>query len=179
MICFFSNSNCPPLPDALLELNATWDQLHLMITKSTTPDCLLAVYRLRDFCARQLTEGKDYMRQCEFDLFEEARLPARAAPTSAAANVSGGNIQLRGNNFTLITFHGQNFRAKKWAVFSLNEPSLDFAAQSFVKADVPNPSVVNTLIIRSFLFTNPYLNNGNSSHKKMIKIMIKYCQSGG
>jgi hypothetical protein len=140
----FSNSHCPSLPDALLELNATWDQLHLLITKSTTPDCLLACYRLRDFCARQLTEGKDYMRQCEFDLFEEAPLPKRVVSANVAANVSGGNIQLRGNNFTLITFHGQNFKAKKWAVFSLNEPSLDFAAQSFVKADVLNPSVVNT-----------------------------------
>ncbi len=48
-------------------------------------------------------------------------------------NVNGGNIQFKGNNFTLITFHGQNFKAKKWAVFSLNEPSLDFAAQSFFK----------------------------------------------
>ncbi len=48
-------------------------------------------------------------------------------------NVNGGNIQFKGNNFTLITFHGQNFKAKKWAVFSLNEPSLDFAAQSFCK----------------------------------------------
>lgn len=49
--------------------------------------------------------------------------------------MNGGNIQFKGNNFTLITFHGQNFKAKKWAVFSLNEPSLDFAGQTFFKTD--------------------------------------------
>ena len=50
-------------------------------------------------------------------------------------NVNGGNIQFKGNNLTLITFNGQNFKAKKWCVFSLNEPSLDFAAQSFFDSD--------------------------------------------
>ena len=59
-------------------------------------------------------------------------------------NVSGGNIQFKGNNFTLITFHGHNFKAKKWAVFSLNEPSLDFAAQSFFKTS--NCVVLLTMI---------------------------------
>ncbi len=48
-------------------------------------------------------------------------------------NVNGGCIQLKGNNFTLITFHGNNFKAKKWAVFSLNEPSMDFASQTYFK----------------------------------------------
>jgi hypothetical protein len=47
--------------------------------------------------------------------------------------VNGGSIQLKGNNFTLITFHGNNFKAKQWAVFSLNEPSLDFACQQYIK----------------------------------------------
>lgn len=45
-------------------------------------------------------------------------------------NVTGGNIQLKGNNFTLITFHGNSFKAIKWAVFSLNEPSMDFGSQT-------------------------------------------------
>jgi hypothetical protein len=50
-------------------------------------------------------------------------------------NANGGNIQLKGNNLTLITFHGNSFKAIKWAVFSLNEPSMDFAAQSHVTED--------------------------------------------
>lgn len=47
--------------------------------------------------------------------------------------MNGGNIQLKGNNLTLITFHGNSFSAIKWAVFSLNEPSLDFASQTYQK----------------------------------------------
>jgi hypothetical protein len=50
-------------------------------------------------------------------------------------NANGGNIQLKGNNFTLITFHGTSFKANKWAVFSLNEPSMDFASQSHHQED--------------------------------------------
>lgn len=42
-------------------------------------------------------------------------------------NVPGGNIRIEGNNFTIITFHGNNFKAQKWALFSLNEPSLDIS----------------------------------------------------
>ncbi len=42
-------------------------------------------------------------------------------------NISGGNIYIKGNNFTIITFHSTNFRAQKWALFSLNEPSLEFS----------------------------------------------------
>lgn len=48
-------------------------------------------------------------------------------------NVNGGNMQLKGNNFTLINFHGNSFKAIKWAVFSLNEPSMDFASQTYYK----------------------------------------------
>jgi hypothetical protein len=33
----------------------------------------------------------------------------------------------------VITFHGNSFSAIKWAVFSLNEPSLDFASQTYSK----------------------------------------------
>ena len=46
-------------------------------------------------------------------------------------SVNGGNIHFEGQNLTVITFHGNNFKAKRWAVFSLNRPSLEFAAQTF------------------------------------------------
>ena len=42
-------------------------------------------------------------------------------------------MQLKGNNFTLICFHGNSFKAMKWALFSLNEPSMDFASQTYTK----------------------------------------------
>ncbi len=62
------------LPEALIELNATWDQLHIMLTKSTTPDCLIMYYKLIDFFEKQLNEGKDYIKQWEFDLFYEMKV---------------------------------------------------------------------------------------------------------
>ncbi len=62
------------LPEALIELNATWDQLHIMLTKSTTPDCLIMYYKLIDFFEKQLNEGKDYIKQWDFDLFYEMKV---------------------------------------------------------------------------------------------------------
>ena len=48
-------------------------------------------------------------------------------------NVPGGGIYIKGNNFTIITFHGNNFKAQKWALFSLNEPSLDFSTDTSIR----------------------------------------------
>ena len=133
------------LPESLLELNMAWDQLHLMITRSTTPDLIMLYYKLVDFIDKQFAESKDYIKECELDLFYEAKVKQQFVQSHATEsllaatgrhrhphhrfNVNGGSIQLKGNNFTLITFHGNNFKAKKWAVFSLNEPSMDFASQ--------------------------------------------------
>ena len=69
-----SNLDSSKLPEAIIELNGTWDQLHLMITKSTTPDLIVMYYKLIDFFEKQLNEGKDYIKQCEFDLFYEMKV---------------------------------------------------------------------------------------------------------
>ncbi len=45
-----------------------------MLTKSTTPDCLIMYYKLIDFFEKQLNEGKDYIKQWEFDLFYEMKV---------------------------------------------------------------------------------------------------------
>ncbi len=50
-------------------------------------------------------------------------------------DVPNGTISLSGNNFTIITFHGNNFKTQKWALFSLNEPSLDFSTEISLKSD--------------------------------------------
>ena len=62
------------LPEALMELNMTWDQMHLMITRSTTPDLIILFYRLREFLDKQLIESKDYIKECELDLFYEMKV---------------------------------------------------------------------------------------------------------
>ncbi len=60
------------LPEALLELNVVWDQMHLMLTKSTTPDLIKMYYKLIDFFEKQLNEGKDYIK--DFDLFYDSKI---------------------------------------------------------------------------------------------------------
>ena len=104
------------IPEALLELNVTWDQLHLMITRSTTPDLIILYYKLKDFFEKQFIESKDYIKECELDLIYEMKvkqqfIEKKDTVVKKNLNVNGGNIQLKGNNFTLITFHG------KWDFF--------------------------------------------------------------
>lgn len=62
------------MPEALIELNVTWDQLHLMITRSTTPDLIMLYYKLMDFFEKQFTESKDYIKECELDIFYEIKV---------------------------------------------------------------------------------------------------------
>jgi hypothetical protein len=50
-----------------------WDQLHLMITKSTTPDLIILFYKLKDFFEKQFTESKDYIKEWDLDLFYEMK----------------------------------------------------------------------------------------------------------
>lgn len=52
----------------------TWDQMHLMITRSTTPDLIILFYKLSEFLDKQFTEGKDYIKECELDLFYEMKV---------------------------------------------------------------------------------------------------------
>lgn len=68
------------VPEALMELNMTWDQMHVMITRSTTPDLIILFYRLREFLDKQFTESKDYIRECELDLFYEMKVKQQCRP---------------------------------------------------------------------------------------------------
>lgn len=43
-----------------------WDQFHLMITRSTTPDLIIFYYKLSDFIKKQLTETQDYIVGLDF-----------------------------------------------------------------------------------------------------------------
>ncbi|CAF0826478.1 unnamed protein product [Brachionus calyciflorus] len=123
------------LPEALVDLNITWDQFHLMMTRSTTADLIILYYRLIEYFDKQFAESKDYIKECELDLFYEMKvkqqfIEKKETFVDKKFSVNGGNINLKGNNFTLTTFHGNSCKAIKWAVFSLNEPEMDFASQS-------------------------------------------------
>lgn len=44
--------------------------------------------------------------------------------------ILGGNMTLKGRNLTLACFHGMNFKAKSWALFTMHEPYIIFATES-------------------------------------------------
>lgn len=45
-------------------------------------------------------------------------------------------MELHGTNISLACFHGINFKAKSWALFSLKEPCISFATEA---QEIPNP----------------------------------------
>lgn len=45
-----------------------------MITRSTTPDLITFYYKLVEFIQKQFTESKDYIKECDIDLFYEMKL---------------------------------------------------------------------------------------------------------
>lgn len=42
----------------------------------------------------------------------------------------GGTIELLGANVSLACFHGNSFKAKSWALFSLKDPCCSFATEA-------------------------------------------------
>lgn len=44
--------------------------------------------------------------------------------------ILGGNMTLKGRNLTLACFHGMNFKAKSWALFTMHEPYIIFSTES-------------------------------------------------
>jgi hypothetical protein len=51
-------------------------------------------------------------------------------PLPATGTVLGGTMDLHGNNISLACFHGMNFKAKSWALFSLKEPFISFQTEA-------------------------------------------------
>ena len=54
--------------------------------------------------------------------------------------VLGGSVSLQGGNLTLACFHGINFRAKSWALFSMDDPVICFtteAVQGIENSELP------------------------------------------
>ena len=41
----------------------------------------------------------------------------------------GGSLTLKSNFVSLTCFHGSNFRAQTWALFSINEPVVNFSSE--------------------------------------------------
>ena len=51
-------------------------------------------------------------------------------PLPETGTVLGGTMDLHGSNISLACFHGVNFKAKSWALFSLKQPFISFSTEA-------------------------------------------------
>jgi hypothetical protein len=134
-------------PSTLVFLNLEWSQLHLMITRSTTPDIIKMAMKLTEFFNAQLLNSKNLLASIQYDFHDgikrnniEKKSPS--GPSKYDTNIikryigmHGGELMLQGHNLTLIVFHGLNFKSRHWGLFSLNEPQINFVTDRGEKGD--------------------------------------------
>ena len=142
-----SPSSDPTPPSTLVVLNLDWSQLHLMITRSTTPDIMKMSTKLTEFFHAQLHSSKHLLASIQYDFHDGAkRNQAEKRTTSGqpkydthvikrCIGMHGGELMLQGHNLTLVVFHGLNFKSRQWALFSLNEPQINFVTDRGEKGD--------------------------------------------
>lgn len=140
-----SQTSNPTPPLTLVSLNLSWSQLHLMITRSTTPDILNMIAKLTEFVNAQIANSKRLLSSIQYDFSNDVKNKrvdlnssgATKASTSSSSKydiniikkhigMNGGEIMLQGHNLTVVVFHGINFKSRQWALFSLNEPQISF-----------------------------------------------------
>jgi hypothetical protein len=145
----YSSSNMSPsLPSTLASLNLKWSQLHIMITRSTTPDIILMITKLTEFFRTQWSNPKTLLVSIQHDfrhVNQSTATPKTTLPSKSSKEtinriqrrigMNGGELVLQGHNLTLIIFHGLNFKSRQWALFSLNEPYIDFVTDRGDKGD--------------------------------------------
>lgn len=151
-----------------------WDQLQLMISKSTTVDLLKMHCKLDEFFSQQFKSSKWVLSNMHHDperasgaggaqltpnmgrktvgreepskiYFQHQHhrhwqqvldkvslmsISSMMCPLPEAGTVLGGTMDLHGNNISLACFHGINFKAKSWALFSLKEPFISFSTEA-------------------------------------------------
>lgn len=136
-----------------------WDQFHLMISRSTTPDLIKLVGKLEEFFSQQLTSSRRAFSA--FGSVSSRRVERRPSQDSVLAElrhhrhwqgalehltgchfsmlphvlpaegmILGGTITLRGRNLTLASFHGINFRSRYWALFNIQHPYILFSTEA-------------------------------------------------
>jgi hypothetical protein len=122
----------------LIFLNLEWSQLHLMITRSTTPDIIKMAMKLTEFFNAQLLNSKNLLASIQYDFHDSVKRPNLEKKSTNSQSkydmniikryigMHGGELMLQGHNLTLVVFHGLNFKSRQWALFSLNEPQINF-----------------------------------------------------
>lgn len=174
----------------LVHGDLSWDQLQIMISKSTTADLLKMFYKLEEFFSQQFKSSKRVFTNLEPRLSslttnsmsrrqrrttstseptakdwcaDDARhhrnwqkplqqamglmLSTLSTPLPDSGIVLGGTMELHGRNISLACFHGINFKAKSWALFSLRDPCINFATEA-KKVDISD----EVLVIQTLTF---------------------------
>lgn len=177
----------------LIHGDLSWDQLQIMISKSTTADVLKMFYKLEEFFSQQFKSSKrvfssleprlgqnrhsnsmsrkqkkyssaygpDYQSNAKDSYLQDAKhhrhwqkplnqamgliLSTLQTPLPKTGTVLGGTMELHGLNISLACFHGVNFKAKSWALFSLRDPCINFATEAQQVNSSHEVHVVQTL----------------------------------
>ncbi|KAF9409050.1 hypothetical protein HW555_011474, partial [Spodoptera exigua] len=101
----------------------SWHQLQILMSRSTTPDLLKMQLKLEEFFTQQFKSSKRVFSSLHPN-YTNARRDRRER------TVLGGTMELHGTNISLACFHGNSFKAKSWALFSLKDPSISFATEA-------------------------------------------------
>ncbi|GAB6024106.1 hypothetical protein CHUAL_008817 [Chamberlinius hualienensis] len=210
-----------------------WDQLQIMISRSTTPDLLKMNSKLEEFFAQQFQSSKRMLSSLQPDSHYKSmqrtptinkkhqsqrkhqnkglgsvrrssrnssssskstepkkydderrhhrhwqnilarasglKLSALETPLPPHGTILGGSMELHGNNISLACFHGVNFRAKSWALFSLKEPHISFAteAQDIINQDT---NCRDTHIVQNLSFNLGHNITEHTRHKNMATV---------
>ncbi|XP_056013431.1 bridge-like lipid transfer protein family member 1 isoform X4 [Ostrea edulis] len=140
-----------------------WEQFHMMISRSTTPDIIKMVSKIEEFVVNQFTSsrrvlsafgpmpgtkrGSDRRKMSDdidciwdirhhrhwqraLELVVGCRFSMLPSMIPKEGTILGGNMTLKGRNLTLACFHGMNFKAKSWALFTMHEPYIIFSTES-------------------------------------------------
>lgn len=86
-------------------------------------------------------------------------LSTLSVPLPNSGIVLGGTIELHGANISLACFHGINFKAKSWALFSLRDPCINFATEA---KRIENTNEV--IVIQTLTFGLGIANTSNQTH---------------
>ncbi|CAF1123273.1 unnamed protein product, partial [Adineta steineri] len=132
----------------LVFVNMEWSQLHLMITRSTTPDIIKMIMKLCEFFNAHLHNSKSLLASIHSDFHDGIKRNNVEKKTTTGQSkydtniikryigMHGGELMLQGHNLTLVVFHGSNFKARQWALFSLNEPQINFVTDRGENDDI-------------------------------------------
>lgn len=66
-------------------------------------------------------------------------------PLPNSGTILGGTMELHGRNISLACFHGVNFKAKSWALFSLRDPCISFVTEAKQVETLSEVHVTQTL----------------------------------